>query len=212
MEITWLLVDQTGTPITGSAANTSLKVRRSADGYLLDWNDNTFKAFGWTTLATTLDEINATNLPGYYRKVMNISAWDDGIYQLIADYDDGAVVARGDSDLQVQTEQEIGAFLGAQVDANLDESVQAVLTAINGLNDITVGQLLAGDLGDGVSFPTGSLADVIRKLFWMMCGRLVITEASGAFTAFKTDGITPAASGSITDNGTATERSAPTWP
>jgi hypothetical protein len=186
MEITWLLVDQAGTPVTDGAATTALKVRRSADGYLLDWSDYTFKASGWTTVATNFGEIDATNLPGYYRKVMDISAWNDGLYQLIAAYVTDDVVARGDSDLQVQSGQEAGG--------------------------LSVEELLAGDLSDGVNFPAGSLADLIRKLFWMMCGRLVITGAGGAFTAFKTDGVTPAASGSITDNGTATERSAPTWP
>jgi hypothetical protein len=186
MEITWLMVDQAGTPVTGGAAATWLKVRRSADGYLLDWSDYTFKASGWTTPAITFEEIDATNLPGYYRRVMDISAWNDGLYQLIAGYVTDDMVARGDSDLWVKS--------GAEA------------------SGLSVGELLVGDLGDGVSFPAGSLADLIRKLFWMMCGRLVITEASGAFTAFKTDGVTPAASGSITDNGTATERSAPTWP
>jgi hypothetical protein len=87
-----------------------------------------------------------------------------------------------------------------------------VLAAIAALNDITVGELLAGDLSDSLSFPANSLADRLRKLFWILCNRLVITDASGAFTAYKTDGVTPAATGTITDNGTNTVRSAPTWP
>ncbi len=88
----------------------------------------------------------------------------------------------------------------------------AILAAITALNDITVGELLAGDLSDSLSFPANSLADRLRKLFWILCNRLVITDASGAFTAYKTDGVTPAATGAITDNGTNTVRSAPTWP
>ncbi|OGR29590.1 MAG: hypothetical protein A2139_11940 [Desulfobacca sp. RBG_16_60_12] len=88
----------------------------------------------------------------------------------------------------------------------------AILTAIAALNDITVGELLAGDLSDSLSFPANSLADRLRKLFWILCNRLVITDGSGAFTAYKTDGVTPAATGTITDNGTNTVRSAPTWP
>ena len=88
----------------------------------------------------------------------------------------------------------------------------AVLAAIAALNDITVGELLAGDLADNLSFPANSLADLVRKLFWVVCNRLVITDASGAFTAYKTDGVTPAATGTIADDGTATVRSAPTWP
>ena len=68
------------------------------------------------------------------------------------------------------------------------------------------------DLSDSLSFPANSLADLVRKLFWVLCNRLVITDASGAFTAYKTDGVTPAGAGTVTDNGTTTARSAPTWP
>jgi hypothetical protein len=88
----------------------------------------------------------------------------------------------------------------------------AVLAAIAGLNDLTVEELLAGDISDSLSFPANSLADLVRKLFWVVCNRLVIDDASGAFTAYKTNGVTPAATGTITDNGAATVRSAPTWP
>ena len=84
--------------------------------------------------------------------------------------------------------------------------------ALAALHDLTVGEILSGDLSDSLSFPANSLADRLRKLFWILCNRLVITDASGAFTAYKTDGVTPAATGTITDNGTNTVRSAPTWP
>jgi hypothetical protein len=88
----------------------------------------------------------------------------------------------------------------------------AILAAVAALNDLTLGEILGGDLSDGLSFPANSLADLVRKLFWVVCNRLVITDASGAFTAYKTDGVTPAAAGTITDNGTTTARSKPTWP
>ena len=88
----------------------------------------------------------------------------------------------------------------------------AVLAAIAGLSDITVGELLAGDISDSLNFPANSLADLVRKLFWVVCNRLVINDANGAFTAYKTDGVAPAATGTIADNGAATVRSAPTWP
>ena len=106
-------------------------------------------------------------------------------------------------------------------DADLDAQVstrgsQANLTAVQAavaaLNDLTVGEILGGDLSDNLSFPANSLADLVRKLFWVLCNRLVITDASGAFTAYKTDGVTPAAAGTVTDNGATTARSAPTWP
>jgi hypothetical protein len=89
---------------------------------------------------------------------------------------------------------------------------EAILAAVAALNDLTVGEILGGDLSDSLSFPANSLADLVRKLFWVLCNRLVITDASGAFTAYKTDGLTPAVAGTVTDNGTTTARSAPTWP
>jgi hypothetical protein len=89
---------------------------------------------------------------------------------------------------------------------------EAVLAAVAALNDLTVGEILGGDLSDSLSFPANSLADLVRKLFWVLCNRLLITDASGAFTAYKTDGVTPAAAGTVTDNGITTTRSAPAWP
>jgi hypothetical protein len=88
----------------------------------------------------------------------------------------------------------------------------AILAAVAALNNLTVGEILGGDLSDSLSFPANSLADLVRKLFWVVCNRLVITDASGAFTAYKTDGVTPAATGTITDDGDITARSKPTWP
>ena len=88
----------------------------------------------------------------------------------------------------------------------------AILAAVAALNDLSLGEILGGDLSDSLSFPANSLADLVRKLFWVLCNRLVITDASGAFTAYKTDGVTPAAAGTVTDNGTTTARSKPTWP
>lgn len=86
-EIILPLFDDSNVAITGGAASTSLKIRRGSDGYLLDWNDTTFKNAAWTTLATTFTEIDATNVAGYYKKSsVNISGWTDGWYQVIAGY------------------------------------------------------------------------------------------------------------------------------
>jgi hypothetical protein len=110
------------------------------------------------------------------------------------------------------------ADLDAQVSSRLAASAYrepdnaGILAAIEALNDITVGEILGGDLSDNLSFPANSLADLARKLFWVVCNRLVIADASGAFTAYKGDGVTPAATGSIMADGVATTRSAPTWP
>jgi len=97
-----------------------------------------------------------------------------------------------------------------RAEATVDKT--AILAAVAALNDLTVEEILSGDLSDNLSLPANSLADLVRKLFWVVCNRLVITDASGAFTAYKTDGVTPAAAGTITDNGATTARSNPTWP
>ena len=86
----------------------------------------------------------------------------------------------------------------------------AILAAIAALNDMSVRELLGGDLSDSLSFPANSLADLVRKLFWVLCNRLVISDATGDYTAYKSDGVTMAARGSNTDNGVTTERSKPT--
>lgn len=88
---------------------------------------------------------------------------------------------------------------------------QAVLDALASAG-ITVTDILEGDLSDSETFPAGSLADRIRKLFWVLCNRLVIIDATGALAAYKDDGTTPGATGTIIDDGTITEREAPTWP
>jgi hypothetical protein len=88
----------------------------------------------------------------------------------------------------------------------------AIMAGIAALNDLTLGDILGGDLSDSLSFPANSLADLVRKLFWVVCNRLVITDAGGAFTAYRSDGVTPGATGTITDAGATTERSTPTWP
>jgi hypothetical protein len=114
----------------------------------------------------------------------------------------------------LQDLSQAGAQAGATAALNAyDPPTKAEMdAALAALNDITVGELLAGDLSDSLSFPANSLADRLRKLFWILCNRLAIVDATGAFTAYKGDGVTPGATGTITDNGTNTVRSAPTWP
>lgn len=87
MDITLPLFDNNDEPITGGAASTSLKIRKNSNGYLFDWSDTTFKNAGWTTLATTFAEIDATNVAGYYHKeAVDISGWTDGWYLIVARY------------------------------------------------------------------------------------------------------------------------------
>lgn len=92
MEAFVTLTDSSGALLTGKTAYTQLKVRRVADEYLLDWNDLTFKALGWINIYTSLDEIDVTNLPGQYNKVISTSNWPDGFYQTLVRFDDGVTV------------------------------------------------------------------------------------------------------------------------
>ena len=114
----------------------------------------------------------------------------------------------------LQDLSQAGAQAGATAALNAyDPPTKAEMgAALAALHDISVGELLAGDLSDSLSFPANSLADRLRKLFWILCNRMAIVDATGAFTAYKGDGATPGATGTITDNGTNTVRSAPTWP
>jgi hypothetical protein len=110
--------------------------------------------------------------------------------------------------LEANVQGQVAAALAAY-DPPTKAEMDAALAA---LNNLSVGDLLAGDISDSLSFPANSLADRLRKLFWILCNRMIITDASGAFTAYQGDGITPGATGTIVDNGTNTVRSAPTWP
>ena len=94
----------------------------------------------------------------------------------------------------------------------INVDLSPVLEAIAALENISVGDILSGNLADDQVFAAGTLADRLRKLFWLLCNKMEITDAAGAFTAYKDDGLTPAATGTIADDGTTTERSEPTWP
>lgn len=52
-------------PLTG-LTSIYIRIRRVSDGYYYDWNDDTFKNTGWTTLNQVLTEVDATNFPGLY--------------------------------------------------------------------------------------------------------------------------------------------------
>lgn len=103
----------------------------------------------------------------------------------------------------------------AAIEAALGEinvDLSPVLEAIAALENISVADILSGNLADDQMFAAGTLADRLRKLFWLLCNKMEITDAAGAFTAYKDDGLTPAATGTIADDGATTERSEPTWP
>ncbi|MFZ5448609.1 MAG: hypothetical protein ACOZFS_08255 [Thermodesulfobacteriota bacterium] len=135
---------------------------------------------------------------------------------LVVQVDGGAILADADRYKVMQITPNDGgiAAIQAKTDSLPTEpaSNTEILGAIAALNDLTVAEILNGDLSESLTFPANSLADLIRKLFWIVCNRMVINDASGAFTAYKTDGVTPAASGIIRDDGITTERSEISWP
>lgn len=53
-------------PLTG-LTSIYVRIRRISDGYYLDWNDDTFKNTGWTTLDQITTEVDSTNFPGLYK-------------------------------------------------------------------------------------------------------------------------------------------------
>lgn len=57
--------DAAGSPHTG-ATDIGVRIRRLSDGEYLDWDDSTFKAFGWTELDRTTVEQDAALAPGFY--------------------------------------------------------------------------------------------------------------------------------------------------
>ena len=135
MEISVVLANSNGALLTGKAASTALKIRRVADGYLLDWNDLTFKASAWGTIATTLTEVDATNLPGGYKKVVTITAWADGFYQALIHFDDGTTILNFDGEQYVQGGGEIEAnFLAGIIEGSitLKVALRRMLAALAG--------------------------------------------------------------------------------
>lgn len=107
MEISALLVDASGSLITGGSASSSLKIRRVSDGFLLDWSDLSFKSVGWSVLSTPLMEVDSTYLPGLYNKLVTVTSWLNGFYQSTVNYDDGITVLNFMGNQYIQGGQEI---------------------------------------------------------------------------------------------------------
>lgn len=84
-EIVFELYDSTGAPITG-ATTLTCKLRTTPGAQIYDWSDDTFKSSGWTTISADLNEIDATNLPGVYKKEIDVSNFADGRYQVFIAY------------------------------------------------------------------------------------------------------------------------------
>jgi len=60
-------------PLTG-LATVVVKIWRASDGYFYDFNDDTFKASGHTSITASMTQFDATNAPGVYYYVFDTSA------------------------------------------------------------------------------------------------------------------------------------------
>ena len=63
--ITFVVLQKNGNPATGRTT-IRLRILRLSDSQLFDFNDNTFKASGHTTLDATMAEVDAANAAGVY--------------------------------------------------------------------------------------------------------------------------------------------------
>lgn len=101
MRLKWYISDDTDTPITAGGAYTSIRVRRSSDGYILDWNDSTFKNTGWTAISGTFTDMNVTYFPGYYEKDVVTAGWVDGDYFVTFSYSNSGIVRQASGEVLI---------------------------------------------------------------------------------------------------------------
>lgn len=81
--------DRSGDPITGKT-DLFVRVRRQSDGLYLDFDDDTFKASGWTERDRSLTEIDATLAPGLYELPGGI---DTGAFTNATDDDNLVIIS-----------------------------------------------------------------------------------------------------------------------
>jgi hypothetical protein len=167
------LVNAAGALITGASALTSLKIRRVADDYLLDWDDLAFKASGWGHSTTALVEVSATNVPGLYSKTVVEATWSDGDYQGIVRYVPvSGNPVNGDMLTSVRDGKEIEVRIGDVVEALNNLSTTDVQSAMTSQGYTTTRAAKLDDLDATVSSrSTVSAADVR-------------TQADAALTAY----------------------------
>ncbi len=105
-----VIIGDFGQPVTGGGSYFTARVKRVADGYLLDFDDGAFKNSGWTSPTAALSEY--ADLPGTYYLDLNTAAWDDGQYQahFLFNSPDAARVGLGN--FLVKGGKEVAAYLG----------------------------------------------------------------------------------------------------
>lgn len=75
-----IALDTSGDAVN-SLSNILLGIRRISDDQWLDFNDNTFKASGWSSRQTVMTEFDAANDSGKYKYTFNSSGFNDDDYQ-----------------------------------------------------------------------------------------------------------------------------------
>lgn len=125
------LYDASGSGITGSS-DLVIKIKRDADDYFYDFDDSTFKNAGWTTIAATMTEIDATNVPGEYEYAVTVTSWDDGVYTVYYQYSGSATRPFTDTvEFRVYDGKEATMLveeLGTQAKADVNAQADTALT------------------------------------------------------------------------------------
>jgi hypothetical protein len=165
-EIVYELYDSTGTPITGATTLTCL-IRTTPGPNIYDWADGIFKPSGWTSISTALIEIDSVNLPGIYKKEIDVSLFESKRYQVFIKYT-ATQSQHGSVEFLVRNGQIVDEYTATSTAANYtaigllpnaSDNATAVLTAatttpisanVKKMNDASVtGTGVAGDLWRG---------------------------------------------------------------
>ena len=88
MELLWFVKDAiTGQPL--DEVSPEITIRRDLDGYLFDWLTDSFTVSAApSAISTSYEHIEFSELPGLYKKDVDVSAWDDGTYTVISYIDE----------------------------------------------------------------------------------------------------------------------------
>lgn len=123
MEISWFISDNSYVPIAGASEDTNLGIRRVVDGYFYDWDSLSFVSSGSSELLTTLSEPLSATFPGLYTKSIDISGWNDGIYQAFFLYS-GSVVRSGAEEFIVYDGEELNDYRRAIILEDIKTAVE----------------------------------------------------------------------------------------
>jgi hypothetical protein len=96
----WLLLDDSNSPITGADPLPTIVIRRLADDYIFDWDDGNFKASGWTTKNKNLPELDSSLFPGVYETNQDLDSFT-GKYYSYVEYA-GSVTRRASQEFNVK--------------------------------------------------------------------------------------------------------------